>query len=683
MDRLTSFLVFHLNLAFSSLEESRRPVVIERCYWPLLRLALDGRARVGVEMSGMTVECIARLDPAWIDAFKEAVDANACELVGSGYAQLIGPLVPADVNRANQWHGLDMYTRVLGIRPRVALVNEQAYSAGMVAHYLDAGYEAIIMEWNNPASAHPEWPSEWRYHPQVAAGLGGCTIPVLWNQSIAFQKFQRYVHGETELEEYCRLLESHVGGSGRVFALYGNDAEVFDFRPGRFHTEADLSEASEWERIGVLLDRLREDARFELVLPSEAVSAGDDQGATAPLELESPAKPIPVKKQSKYNILRWAVTGRNDTMVNTRCRNIRARLREGGVPVESDAWRRLCALWSSDLRTHITEARWAKALEDLEALQNETSQIPVSPPVQSSVMVQAGDGTVLENGSTEVAHTHAGIRIGAGHTSDAIGVSRDRRYVRIDSGDVQLSLDTAKGLAIERLAFNGGEWLLGTLPHGFFQDIQYGADFYSGHLVFQAPGAHQVTDLAGVEPAIVATPDEVTVTVCIPSPFGPLEKVYRVVRGETVVRLSYRFGWEGVPRGTLRLGLLTLNPAAFDRADLACWTHNGGDDMERFGLGNDVDHGKAISTLVSAGEGLGVTEGVLMIGVPGRRVQAEEISKDFFGVALCKVVTVGDSWLGRSCFSLGEYDDTVLTSDRCMELSGSFDIRISLLGGQA
>ena len=36
---LQVFAFFHLNLAFSSIEEERRGEVIARCYWPLLKLA--------------------------------------------------------------------------------------------------------------------------------------------------------------------------------------------------------------------------------------------------------------------------------------------------------------------------------------------------------------------------------------------------------------------------------------------------------------------------------------------------------------------------------------------------------------------------------------------------------------------------------------------------------------------
>src|SRR5690349_13350942 len=62
---LSLFALFHLNLAFSSIEEERRAEVIKRCYWPLLRLA-QKHPRIGIEVSGYTLEQIALHDPAWI-----------------------------------------------------------------------------------------------------------------------------------------------------------------------------------------------------------------------------------------------------------------------------------------------------------------------------------------------------------------------------------------------------------------------------------------------------------------------------------------------------------------------------------------------------------------------------------------------------------------------------------------
>ena len=47
---------FHLNLAYSAIEEEDRPRVIEKCYWPLLRLARKRKLPFGIELSGYTLE---------------------------------------------------------------------------------------------------------------------------------------------------------------------------------------------------------------------------------------------------------------------------------------------------------------------------------------------------------------------------------------------------------------------------------------------------------------------------------------------------------------------------------------------------------------------------------------------------------------------------------------------------
>ena len=89
------FSFFHLNIAFSSIEEEQRPEVINRCYWPLLRLVREQRLPVGIEASGYTLETIKTLDPAWIEELRCLCRKGLTEFIGSGYVQLIGPLVPA------------------------------------------------------------------------------------------------------------------------------------------------------------------------------------------------------------------------------------------------------------------------------------------------------------------------------------------------------------------------------------------------------------------------------------------------------------------------------------------------------------------------------------------------------------------------------------------------------------
>src|SRR5579864_3806826 len=135
---LQVFAFFHLNLAFSSIEEERRGEVIARCYWPLLRLA-ERCGPIGMEVSGYTLEEIAARDPEWIGRARSLIAQGRIELIGSGFSQMIGPLVPARVTQENLRLGNETYARLLGIQPRLALINEQAYAAGLVGLYRDAG----------------------------------------------------------------------------------------------------------------------------------------------------------------------------------------------------------------------------------------------------------------------------------------------------------------------------------------------------------------------------------------------------------------------------------------------------------------------------------------------------------------------------------------------------------------
>ncbi|MEJ0044283.1 MAG: hypothetical protein WDM81_19605 [Rhizomicrobium sp.] len=261
---LQLFALFHLNLAFSSIEEEQRGDVIARCYWPLLRLA-EKFGPIGIEATGYTLEEIAKRDPEWIGRARTLIASRHIELIGSGYSQMIGPLVPARVTEANLRIGNDVYEHLLGTRPTMALVNEQAYSGGLVGLYLDAGYTALAMDWDNPGTAHPEWPTETRYLPQRALGADGRAIGLVWTNTVAFQKMQRFVHCDISIDAYLDYVRERQAPGRRALCVYASDAEIFDFRPGRYKTEEKLTGESEWARMEEAFARLTEE--FALVTP--------------------------------------------------------------------------------------------------------------------------------------------------------------------------------------------------------------------------------------------------------------------------------------------------------------------------------------------------------------------------------------------------------------------------------
>jgi hypothetical protein len=88
---LQLFAFFHLNLAFSSIEEDQRREVIRRCYWPLLDLA-QAHGPIGLEITGFTLEEIAARDPEWCD--------RARALVANGRIELIVRVMPRSSARS-------------------------------------------------------------------------------------------------------------------------------------------------------------------------------------------------------------------------------------------------------------------------------------------------------------------------------------------------------------------------------------------------------------------------------------------------------------------------------------------------------------------------------------------------------------------------------------------------------
>jgi hypothetical protein len=615
------FALFHLNLAFSSIEESARTAVIQRCYWPLLALAAS-HGPIGIEASGYTLEEIEKRDPAWIARFHGLIAEGKAELIGSGYAQMIGPLVPARVVAENLSIGNAIYRRLLGRSPTLALVNEQAYSGGLVGHYLDAGYKTLLMDWDNPAAHHPDWNAEARYLPQAALGTDGRSIGLLWTNTVAFQKLQRFAHGDIELDEYLGFVAARRGAASRALCVYASDGEIFDFRPGRYRTEEQLGEG-EWTRLGAAFAALSAQDGMRLVRPSDAFALTQNTDASA-LRLETAACPVPVKKQRKYNLTRWAVSGRDDIAINAACQRIYAALLRGHG---NDAdWKTLCHVWASDFRTHITDARWTAYCAALSEVETRLETLPhpyeplPSPKAQTSI---------------------------------------EARFIDIQTSCVTARLDRRRGLALASLAFNGDVPIVGGLPHGHFDDIALQADWYTGDCVFEQPGEPKITDLEWANTELSRESEDVLVRGVIQTPLGPIRKNLRFYANQPRVDFELAFDWAQWGKGSLRLGHITLLPGAFDWKNLSLITHNGGFLPERFALhGANVDHGAPVSSLVSAACGLGMTEGwaELSDGKRGLRVEVNRETAPLLGLLTHR--QVGGSLFCQLTLSMLELDDT-------------------------
>ncbi|MHB8985369.1 MAG: hypothetical protein ACYC38_05465 [Eubacteriales bacterium] len=372
MKKLYLYAVFHANLQFSSIPEDQYGVILDSCLWPVLELAKETGAELGLEFPAYTLEVLHLLDPAFTAALADGWREGRWEVVGSGYSQTIFPLVPAAANQANLDWGQRVYREILGAAPTLAYINEQVFARGLVGLFHRAGYQSLFLDWDNAVSACP-MPEACRYRSHWLEGGRGERLNVAWNSYIAFQRFQRYLHGEVELADYLSYLASHYSErEDRAFCFYGSDWEIFDYRPGSADALYEgKSGGREARRFKELLTALQGDVRFELVAPSKVPDLFPPEDT---VEVCSASYPVPCKKQAKYNVSRWAVCGRENTRINTLMHRLYHTLLDidslagdfsGQIPgaapdykrVSSILWRELCYLWGSDFRTFTTEEK--------------------------------------------------------------------------------------------------------------------------------------------------------------------------------------------------------------------------------------------------------------------------------------------------------------------------------------
>lgn len=619
MTQTSIYTVFHLNLAFSSVELSQHADIVKRCYWPLLRLAESG-IPLGIEMTAYTLESINQVDKHWVSTFRELLHKNKCELIASGDSQIIGPLIPAIVNSHNLRIGQKTYFDLLKYTPKIAYLNEQSVSAGLLDIYIDAGFEAVVVEWDNPYSHNPEWSSDLLEKPQQLISATGRTIKVIWNHAIGFQKFQFYVHRDLTLDDYLNYLIKVRKSSSIAFPVYGSDAEVFDFRPGRYQSEAKIIDG-EWDRIKVLFDALNASDVYQWVLPCKLLN--ESTSFIESLYITNSQHPISVKKQAKYNITRWAVSGRNDLLLNTICHQNLNELKNK-KNVTDEEWKKLCRLWASDLRTHLTQSRY-----DL-------------LPIKASEKI-----TTLNVSSWQ------------DHEDIIFEFDEERNKLQVKTKHIQLLLNGNRGLAIEKLAFISHNFtpIIGTLSHGYFDHISYGADFYSNHLIIERfRHRDRVTDLNKVQYELGKENGSGDLIVYCHQYLktGKVTKYYRFNNEKLYCGII--FDDKTRPEASIRLGFNTL----LDCSERAWYgTHLGSFSEEKFVLNDDIDQGKPVSSIVSANSGLGATESTLNFGSGCFGINLSWDPASCAALPMISSKKIDEQYLNRVWFSLCEADETL------------------------
>lgn len=610
---------WHLNLDYSSINRDQYTKIITKCYWPILEIVSELGIPFGIEIGGSTAETIEKIDPNWIREAARLSDCGLIEIIGSGYKQIVGPLAPHQISVTNFQRGQEVLKRLFGVESRIAYANEQCISSGTLEAIAAVGFEAAIVEWENAWIANPEWPEELGYRPQVADMES--KVGIIWNHSRFFQGLQRVAHRELSMDSYLQLFHNLEIESLPRICFYGGDAETFDFRPGRFGSESRLWD-SEWRVVSEAISRVTElGATF--VLPGDVVR--DSQ--SDPLNMFNAGNQIITKKQAKYNPTRWAVGGRENYELNNYSFSRASSVESLGGSAVGTINDPDLGVWSSDLRTHITDQRWK------EFVSNHEDVMAYSSKNQPNISAPAS----------------------------AKRIEDPFQQFTIVSDSFTSLIDLSRGLTIDSLVTNCKcrSKLIGRIPFGSIKGPGHSPDWYTGNILFQEPGCHQETEISsGVESAYWRSNEGSIYSNHRSSSFS-LSKRFGTCADTDSLGLEYLFTWNKNPRGITRAGLMTFLPDAWDWGSMVFSASNGGAGRSEFPIGRHlIQHGTPASSLVSASNCVGLTDGGFSIFDGKHKLDVRLESYCLGAVALLDFQPHGNQSLLRISFSLHEIDDT-------------------------
>ncbi len=606
--------IYHANLAFSAIPEESLPEVIDKCYFSLLDFVEKTKTKVGLEISGYSLEIIQKIRPKWIQKFKDLHKDGLVELVGSGYMQIIAPLVPYKINLQNQKIGLETYKTILGITPQIVFVNEQTFSTSLVDLYYEVGYKVLVMEWNNAYSFNNEIKKKDTYSPIIVKGIKK-ELPILWSDSILFQKFQRTVHKEREIEYYLSFLENY---SKKHYAIpiYSSDLEIFNYRPGRFETEEKII-VNEWKRIETIVEKIKLIMNFEL--PSKVLEKYLNKDKK--IFLTNSVYPIIVKKQDKYSLSRWAACGRGASYINTLCFRYFKKIKQSQNKSE---WKTLLKYWGSDYRTHITVDKWNKAIEDLEKL------------------------TYFDNKETKI------------KPSEYL-IEKDDMLI-FNKENLKIYFNKRKGLTLDSLFLDNKKFPICTVHHGELDLIKNGADFFTGTTIIESIETKKIADLINVQNFnfYELSNDKFMIKSKIKMKNGFSEiKSWIIDTKEKTLEFNLKLTTPNFVKGSIRAGIITLD-RYFSSKNGIVKVKNGGKYFETIFLkGNEINQHSSKSILQSSTSGIGFSNGNIKFQNDKCKFEIKVNRNISYPFIMLQNNKDKEGYLTRIYFSLQELDDTL------------------------
>ena len=715
MPKLALYSIFHGNLNYSSIDKEMYEYIIDTCYWPLIDIAKDYKFKTGIEFPTNTIQIINEIDPLFIRELKKLSDKGKYEIICSSREQTIFPLIPEQVNLQNLTIGKTKTEEIFSKQIDTAFINEQLFSSGLISLYTKSGIKNIITVWEWASKIHSS-KNEIKFQPNTLSSQTGEHLDVIWSSYIAYQKFQRYINGDIEKNDYLQyILKQKNSSSDSCFPFYSSDLEIFGYNNPVLRLAGDGNEIHRFRQI---LDELEKDSGIEFILPSDVLKKFPPKEK---ILMDSAKYSILQKKQDKFSVSRWAVCGRDNSTRNSFCYQLykkvnRLKLLEGENNLDEQLTNELIDCWASDFRTHTTDAKnqeFSKITNTLSSKLNEKIEYEINKkfadiksdlniynlntsdwdkiPYEIKLFFKPGsmknnfelysdEKLILSQLENKKFYKDGSLRsctvvfepfIKKNSVMTINFVINDQPQnnsvipcKNISTKNTELTLLTSRGGSINKLIFPKihDESLIGFLEHGTYDDTKLSPDFYSGHTVSFSRNGSKITDLIKTE-IFTETgnfPIRKKLFSKLELPFGSMIKQFFVYENSPMIDLRYSFYFKDFRPASFRTAIVTLNPTSFSQEKLRYSLHNGGT-LETYNFaGHSITQDESTDPRLSASGCQGATNCLIDVGDDDKGITIFSDKSKWYSVPLLNYRELENNYFCRISNSMLELDDTTM-----------------------
>jgi len=715
LTKLALYSIFHGNLNYSSIDKEMYEYIIDTCYWPLIDIAKDYKFKTGIEFPTNTIQTINEIDPLFICELKKLVKKGKYEIICSSMEQTIFPLIPEQVNLQNLTVGKTKTEEIFSKQVDTAFINEQLFSSGLVSLYAKSGIKNIITvrEWANKIH---DSKNEIKFQPNILSSETGEQLNIIWSSYIAYQKFQRYVNGDIEKNDYLQyILKQKNSSSDSCFPFYSSDLEIFGYNNPVLRLVGDGNEIHRFRQI---LDELEKDSDIEFILPSDILKKFPPKEE---ILMNSAKYSILQKKQDKFSVSRWAVCGRDNSARNSLCYQLFKKINhlkslEGKNNLDKQLTSELIDCWASDFRTHTTDAKnqeFSKITNTLSSKLNEKLEYEINKKftdiksdliiynpntsdwdkmpyeiklffkpgsIKNNFELYSDEKLILSQLENKKFYKNDSLRsctivfepfIKKNSIITINFVIKDQPQnnsiiacKNISTKNTELALLPSRGGSINELVFpkiyDGS--LIGFLEHGTYDDTKLSPDFYSGHTVSFSRDGSKITDLIKTE-IFTETgnfPIRKKLFTKLEMPFGSMIKQFFVYENSPMIDLRYSFYFKDFRPASFRTAIVTLNPTSFSKEKLRYSLHNGGT-LESYNFaGHSITQDESTDPRLSTSGCQGTTNCLIDVGDDDKGITIFSDKSKWYSVPLLNYSELENNYFCRISNSMLELDDTTM-----------------------